>query len=444
MSIRLKDTIYDLINNSDKLDGKHASSFALSNHTHPSTEHTHNYAGSSSPGGPATSIVSRTIWGQNFNGTANVSGDLNAIGSTISANYYNITTYGTGTYDIAQIFSGTMNETTYGLCLEAACNSTGTTKLPIFIGWRGGKRIVHIQNDKGMYVHHRMGIGQNTNGTAMIDAYNGIARFGCDDYGEGRDDSVGDQKAYISIKGVTGNVGIGTLTANTKLQVSGIITASGVQGDSTSNNLTFRHLDGQNCNGNYDLFLQYKNTSSKVYFCGATYYINGSYYNGCSANANKLATPRTLWGKSFDGSGNISGSINTTSVNITNIGSGTYNIGQMTNDSNYGLYFESALSSDSSTATKLPIFFGFRGGKKSVIISEGNLDIYYNVGGYSGINFWKNDTQCFHLSNRSSQNKFSVFYYDGTTYHERGWVTNDGLFNFTAIAIGGQAITFVT
>ena len=34
MSIRLKDTIYDLIDNADKVDGKHASDFATSGHTH--------------------------------------------------------------------------------------------------------------------------------------------------------------------------------------------------------------------------------------------------------------------------------------------------------------------------------------------------------------------------------------------------------------------------
>ena len=34
MSIKLKDTIYDLINNADKLDNKHASDFATSGHTH--------------------------------------------------------------------------------------------------------------------------------------------------------------------------------------------------------------------------------------------------------------------------------------------------------------------------------------------------------------------------------------------------------------------------
>ena len=44
MSIRLKDTIYDLINNSDKLDGKDSSAFSLTTHTHSNyaqLDHTH-------------------------------------------------------------------------------------------------------------------------------------------------------------------------------------------------------------------------------------------------------------------------------------------------------------------------------------------------------------------------------------------------------------------
>ena len=49
------------------------------------TNHTHNYAGSSSAGGAATSAnklaTARTLWGQSFNGTANVSGDMTGVGS---------------------------------------------------------------------------------------------------------------------------------------------------------------------------------------------------------------------------------------------------------------------------------------------------------------------------------------------------------------------------
>ena len=38
MSIKLKDTIYDLINNSDKLDGKDSSAFSLTSHTHTKSQ----------------------------------------------------------------------------------------------------------------------------------------------------------------------------------------------------------------------------------------------------------------------------------------------------------------------------------------------------------------------------------------------------------------------
>ena len=61
---------------------------AASSHTHTKSQitdfsHTHNYAGSSSAGGAATSALTsaqlttaRTIWGQSFNGTGNVDGTL--------------------------------------------------------------------------------------------------------------------------------------------------------------------------------------------------------------------------------------------------------------------------------------------------------------------------------------------------------------------------------
>ena len=69
------------------LTGQNYSNFAATkNHTHSGyltslPSHTHNYAGSSSAGGAATSIVSRTLWGQSFNGTANVDGTLRINGT---------------------------------------------------------------------------------------------------------------------------------------------------------------------------------------------------------------------------------------------------------------------------------------------------------------------------------------------------------------------------
>lgn len=65
----------------------------------------------------------------------------------------------------------------------------------------------------------------------------------------------------------------------------GNLVCGGVSASGTSNRLIFRHLDGQNCNGNYDLYLQYHNTNSKTYFNGGTYYIQGGTYNGTASNA---------------------------------------------------------------------------------------------------------------------------------------------------------------
>ncbi len=63
-----------------------------------------------------------------------------------------------------------------------------------------------------------------------------------------------------------------------------------VVGSSNSNRLIFRHLDGQNCNGDYNLYLQYHQRNTKIYLNGTDYYIeNGSYYNGTAAAANSVA-----------------------------------------------------------------------------------------------------------------------------------------------------------
>ena len=76
----------------------------------------------------------------------------------------------------------------------------------------------------------------------------------------------------------------------------GSITTSGVTASGTSNRLTFRHLDGQNCGGDYGLYLQY-HTGATIYLGGSSYYItnSGSYYNGTSAYANSCA-----WGNVTD------------------------------------------------------------------------------------------------------------------------------------------------
>ena len=51
-------------------------------------------------------------------------------------------------------------------------------------------------------------------------------------------------------------------------------------------------------------------TKGNIYLGGSTSsYINSSSYTGNSATATKLATARTIWGQSFDGTANISGNM---------------------------------------------------------------------------------------------------------------------------------------
>lgn len=80
-------------------------------------------------------------------------------------------------------------------------------------------------NDKeGILSRGRAWIGQNTNGTAVIDAFSGVARFGCDDYGNGAN------AAYIAIKGSNGKVGIGTTSPSEKLDISGNASVGTISG----------------------------------------------------------------------------------------------------------------------------------------------------------------------------------------------------------------------
>jgi hypothetical protein len=73
--------------------------------------------------------------------------------------------------------------------------------------------------------------------------------------------------------------------------MTGDLSTTGVSASGSSNRLIFRHLDGQNCSGNYDLYLQYY-TGARVYFGGSSYYIDsGGNFNGTASTASYLNSP---------------------------------------------------------------------------------------------------------------------------------------------------------
>jgi len=74
--------------------------------------------------------------------------------------------------------------------------------------------------------------------------------------------------------------------------------------------------------------------------------------------------------------GTLSGSVFSPAFCLTSRGSGTYNVSSIQYDSEYGLYFEAAKESDSYAAVNTSMYFGWRGGKKAMVIrGNGNIGI---------------------------------------------------------------------
>lgn len=96
----------------------------------------------------------------------------------------------------------------------------------------------------------------------------------------------------------------------------------------------------------------------------------GSYNAG---SASKLQTARTLWGQSFDGTGDISGNLFITTGNELSIGTGAYSRTQIYSSS-LSFYIEARKVSDSASAANVPIYIGWRGGNYPfTIAASGNV-----------------------------------------------------------------------
>ena len=207
----------------------------------------------------ATALATaRTLWGQSFDGTANVSGNMTNVGTI------------TGNGNI------TVTKTTTADAIVSVTNSNGTVQL-------------YTLSNRGLY--------DGTSGsTGWIIATNGT-------------------NTWMS----RGNVGIGTTTPSYKLHVSGVSAAQSfrstvetgvapmvVASSTLVTNLNADLLDGKHST---DFASASDVTTLQGYFDSS----------GAALNAVQLKTTRTLWGQSFDGTGNVTGAMTSVgSITLTN------------------------------------------------------------------------------------------------------------------------------
>ena len=134
----------------------------------------------------------------------------------------------------------------------------------------------------------------NSEGRAQVHISKSYAIFGYNNCDGGLSTYVDGRQIYFRVgsnwtTAVTINSSAQTTFSGNVSTGSYSITTGGVSASGTSNRLIFRHLDGQNCNGDYNLYLQYHQSNAVTYFNGGTYYIKGGYYNGTAAAANSVA-----------------------------------------------------------------------------------------------------------------------------------------------------------
>ena len=164
----------------------------------------------------------------------------------------------------------------------------GVMRLRTAAGWYG-QIMMSANTAPGMYYRNANGLSSSVGWKKLLDSGN----FG--DYAAAKSHThaisqITNLQATLDGKAAASHthsylpLSGGTMTGN--------ILAKDIQGADNSNRIIFRHLDGQNCSGDYDLYLQYFHTSNVIYLNGSTYkiYNKGANYNGNAATATALSS----------------------------------------------------------------------------------------------------------------------------------------------------------
>ena len=231
------------------------------------------------PTSQATSLLTaRTLWGQSFNGTANVSGNMTGVGSITSS-----------------------GEITTSSLIKATSSSSASGGF-----FRIGHPGAAWNTGLGAY---NVDINTNTSQTPLVLAY----RKGTTDY-------AGANRLFAAELLNDGSILKFAFAGAEKMSfgkagdiyAAGKVTATTFVGALQGNATTATTATTANA-------VAWNNVTSKPTWIGTTKptytaaEVGALAANGTATAATKLATARTIWGNSFDGTGNVTGVLNSTS-----------------------------------------------------------------------------------------------------------------------------------
>lgn len=128
--------------------------------------------------------------------------------------------------------------------------------------------------------------------------------------------------------------------------------------------------------------IRYRSVGTTTWNDWKTIAFTDSDITGNAGSATKLQTPRTIWGQSFDGSGNVSGNIQGGKANFTIYGynsTSASNVNILTHDNNKSLWLGYGMNAEGNATiiagTDIEFRYGTSRGTAAFINSSGNVGI---------------------------------------------------------------------